>query len=166
MNKRLWKMAFIFVFYSAVPVEAQDSRRLRDIYPNGVPGITRFQMFNECRPIPLQLNVVTFGDTESIENDIRRMVEGRLRSAGILRDFTVASEELFVYLVAILGEFTVRMEFHKLLYDPKTDITHTTPTHFYSHDGTYNEISDFLQPLSAAVDTFIDDYLYVNEGSC
>ena len=150
------------VIASGAPLQAQDAQERE-----------RFELFTECRPVGL---VVVLGDdngeglpeplTELTEERVRTLAESRLRAARLF-----SSEPVFPLLaisVEVVGQMSVRkVGLSKLVHDPLSGETHFASTWDFSVLGTHAGGAAFImQGLSELVDTFVLEYLRVNEESC
>lgn len=127
-----------------------------------------FQLFNECRPMYLLIERLS-GDEADIgltEARIQTMVEARLRSAR-LYDGSVRSPYLYVQVTVVGRAFNFGISFKKTLYDPVTDRRSVATTWDVGGTGTHGSDAGYvLQALSEFVDTFVVEYLRVNEAVC
>ena len=151
------------VIASCAPLEAQTISR------------ERFELFNECQPVHL---IVVLGDgvddlpeplTKLTTERVRTLAESRLRAARLF-----SSAALFPLLsisVEVLGQTSVRtMSLSKMVHDPISGETHVATTWKETFLNRHRSGSDgadtIMQRLSESVDTFVLEYLRVNEESC
>ena len=94
------------------------------------------------------------------------MAEARLRSAR-LYDGSSRSPYLYVRVTVVGRAFNFGINFKKMLYDPTTDRRSSATTWDLGATGTQGgDAGDVLQTLSEFVDTFVVEYLRVNEAAC
>ena len=130
--------------------------------------LDHFQLFNECRPMCLLVERLS-GDEADIgltEARIQTMAEVRLRSAR-LYDESSRSPYLYVQVTVVGRAFNFGINFKKMLYDPTTDRRSSAMTWDLGATGTHGGDAGYvLQTLSEFVDTFVVEYLRVNEAAC
>ena len=144
----------------AMPKGAEDENSAR---------IDRFKLWNECAPIRLVVeevdrNEVAMGLTEEV---IITTVRSRLRAARLYTGENQVSEPyLYVNINTVKSAFSISFSFEKALFDPISGQTNYATTWREGADGRGG--ADYI--LSAGVarltDTFIDEYLRVNEEAC
>ena len=131
-------------------------------------GLARFQLFNECRPVPLLVEYLP-SDAAAVgltRERVRTLAESRLRAARLFSD-----EALGPYLyvnVNVSGRaFSVSVAFKKPLFDQVSGeggAAETWNAGFVGTHGGYGGV--IMQYLSEALDRFVLEYLRVNEDAC
>ena len=128
----------------------------------------RFELFNNCEPFGLL--VESLGrDAKKIgltEESITMAAESRLRSARIYDPYT-GVPYLYINVNVVGHAFSMNVEFNKRVlaewtkerFPASTWIARSTGTH--GSDATY-----ILSSLSSKMDTFLTQYLRVNEAAC
>ena len=100
------------------------------------------------------------------EARIQTAAEARLRSARIYDD-SVRSPYLYIQVTVVGRAFNFDISFKKRLYDPVTDRRASATTWNLGGTGTHGGDAGYvLRALSEFVDTFVLDYLRVNEAAC
>lgn len=130
--------------------------------------LKRFQLFAECQPIGVTVSVFMNDDTGEMvrqhkqEEVIHVTLESRLRAARLYR--TQAQNTLSVGVFApISAAFVAIVQYSKILYDPITQQLNKSTT--WVHVG-YGPSSDMHTFFSQTIDSFLVDYLRVNEPAC
>ena len=138
--------------------------------------ISRFQLFNECRPMVMFVDIQ--GDKakgiELTEERVRTMAESRLRAARLYADtLATAGGMINGWLhISILTlddgpAFTTSVEYSKFLRDPVTGRTLMAMTWDTRLFGTHGDNAGFIMNgLSEMLDGFLLEYLRMNEDSC
>lgn len=153
-----WVTAIAAVI-AAAPLEAQEARE-------------RFELFNECSPVRL---TVTLGNDdrdlpELTYERVRTLAESRLRAARLFPRFPPQLPFLQITVDVVGTAFSGRVIFFKRVYDPLSGVSEFTSTWRRGDTGTHRggeESAAFImQRLSELVDTFVLEYLRVNEESC
>lgn len=162
------------IVIATAPLEAQDAAQ------------ERFQLFNECQPVGLSvvLNDDDGNLPELTEERVQTLAESRLRAARLFLQFNfrrlrvlTGEAPLPVLLISVdvsrLSVFGV-VAFNKPLHDPLSGVTELFRTWADvrpdSFTGTRRSGADraasAMQRLSESLDTFVLEYLRVNEESC
>ena len=138
-------------------------------FQDGSEGLARFQLFNECGPT----NLIVEGlppDAAAISLTRERVVtlaESRLRAA---RLFSVDRVPSYLYVnVNVVGRaFSIRVGYNKRLFDPITDEFRFANTWNSGSAGTTGASGGnfIMQGLSEHLDSFVLEYLRVNEDAC
>ena len=129
----------------------------------------RFKLFNECGPMDLIVVDYTddaaWADIGLTVDRIQTMVESRLRGA---RLYDVAAFPiLYVNVKVVSRGFSLNVDYRKRLYDPVSDESFYATTWTIGGAGTHSGDAGFiLQGLSEYLDSFILEYLRVNEDAC
>ena len=126
----------------------------------------RFQLWAECQP--MQLVVVSSDDTARIgltEDSIETAVRRRLR---IARLHSGSSDHVLFVRVSVKGvAFSTDIWFEKWLTDPMSDVSSRAATWTAGKVGVHRgDANHLLGVVLQDVDTFIDEYLRVNESAC
>ena len=135
-----------------------------------VSDLDRFKLFNECRPMDLLVEDYTddadWTDIGLTVDRIQTMTESRLRAAR-LYDATGVFPILYVNVNVEARGFSLNVNYKKWLYDPVSDESFDATTWTISGAGTHHGDAGFiLQGLSEYLDSFILEYLRVNEDAC
>ena len=129
----------------------------------------RFDLWAECKSMHLVVeglpdDAATIGLTK---DSIEAAVRSRLRAA---RLYTADFSPHYLYVrVTVLGlAFSTEMHFNKILADPLNDKLGSAITWSKVSLGTHKgeDPNYILGSLSQKADTFIDEYLRVNESAC
>ena len=134
-----------------------------------VSGYDRFQLFNECGPMDLVIEDYTddagWTDIGLTVDRIQTMAESRLRAA---RLYDATGFPILHVNVTVYGStFSLSADYRKLLYDPVSDESFDATTWTIGGTGTHRGDAGFiLQGLSDYLDSFILEYLLVNEDAC
>ena len=172
--RNLLKSALILgaLLWLALPVHAQ-SATVQDPPPDERQGyVDRFQLFTRCEPLDLVLENLD-DDAANINLTAERMrilTESRLRAARLYD----AEASMFLYVkVSVIandprgGPFLIHIGFGKLLYDIVSDTAGSAETWEDTRIGMHDGDADFiLQGLSELMDSFVLEYLRVNEAAC
>ena len=148
----------IVAVIAAAPLEAQEANEAQE----------RFELFNECYPVGL---IVGWDGNlpELTEERVQTLAESRLRAARLFSRFSLSS--FLSIIVDVSGRaVAVRMAFSKLVYDPRSGVTEFASTwergFMGTHRGGAEGAASIMQRLSEFMDTFVLEYLRVNEESC
>ena len=127
----------------------------------------RFQLFDSCRSMRLAVVDSQSGSTDiNLSKDsIRDAVESRLRSA---RLYDSAGSSVLEISVAVSGAaFEIGIRFYKKVLDYSSNIVYRTPTWALRSVGTHGKDSDYIYSnVSRVMDTFLVQYLRINEAKC
>ena len=134
-----------------------------------VSGYDRFRLFNECGPMNLVVEEykddADWTDIGLTVDRIQTMAESRLRAAR-LYDAT-GFPILYVNVNVEARGFSLNVNYRKWLYDPVSDESFDATTWTIGGAGTHRGDAGFiLQGLSEYLDSFILEYLRVNEDAC
>ena len=130
----------------------------------------RFKLWTECQP--MQLVVEGLHDdakkADLTEDLIETAVRSRLRAARLYTtDLLSPHQYLYVRVNVLNFAFSTKIEFYKFLTDPRNNETGFAVTWDRGHIGTHGEDANYILGIvSQNVDTFIDEYLRVNESAC
>ena len=146
----------------AAPTGAQDW----DALPVG----SRFDLFNDCRPMRLIVEgvseyAVEIGLTES---DLRRVAESRLRSARIYtQDMDAAhGSALYVNCSVVGPAYNVTVDYMKLAMD-EFGVPGRATTWTSGSTGTHGGNEHYIAGVLAGhMDKFLVEYLRANEEAC
>ena len=134
-----------------------------------VSDFDRFRLFNECGP--MHLTVEDYGDdadwtdTGLTVDRLQTMAESRLRAAR-LYDAT-ARPFLYVNVNVVSSSYSLSVKYHKFVYDPVSGETSLAATWDVGSTGTHGGDAGYiLQSVSESLDSFILEYLRVNEDAC
>ena len=127
----------------------------------------RFEFWAECQPMELVVedlndNAATIGLTE---DSIEVAVRSRLRAARLY----IESSDHFLYVNVNVHPvaFSTHVSFEKWLTDSMSGESAQGSTWSISSVGTHRKDANYiLGGISQYVDTFIDEYLRVNESAC
>lgn len=127
---------------------------------------TRFQLFANCEP----MNLVVWMSPKAkeiglTETSVRAAVESRLRTARLYDAKSIFSLATTVDVQE--KAFTVRVEYLKIFQDTLTDKYGHAISWFDGAIGTHGGDPSFiLNSIPNYVDTFLVEYLRVNEEAC
>ena len=130
--------------------------------------VDHFQLYSNCGLISIFVNELS-SDAEEIglENPkIQAAAESRLRSA---RLYTEADPAVILEITVQVfrSAFSVRLSLYKTVFDPLTEINYSSATWTLGSIGTHGSDASFIiRSLSQHLDTFLADYLRVNETAC
>ena len=128
-----------------------------------------FQLFNNCEPMSLLLEVS--GDDEDVKKEgrtkerVQFAVESRLRGARLFRSvFFLPVLEVNVSVLG--GAFMMSMSYNKTVFDSVSGKNSFAPTWNRSILGTQSGAAYIILSLSELLDEFLTEYLRVNEAAC
>ena len=151
----------------AVPLSALSLLAAAPAWPATVPAETRFQLWNDCRPIDLVAESAT-GGTPGIgltERAFAAALRARLGAAGIYDPEGLAYLDVRASVVG--PAFHVSLEFRKRLKDPASGTEGWAATWISGSTGTHGGNPDYiLAAIAEHADRFIDRYLRVNAHAC
>ena len=158
-------IAAVIAAAAGAPLEAQDTPEERD----------RFELFNECQSVGLDVVLIDEdGDLPDLtEERIQTLAESRLRAArlfsqqGIISNRTLLTGILPISVTVTEQLVSGSVRLTKPVNDTRSGVTGFIPTWERSFMGTHRGDADpTMQRLSELVDTFVLEYLRVNEESC
>ena len=151
--------SMLAVLFSSVPAQTESTREC--------DSFECFQLYTACHPINLVVGNLS-SDAEDIglqKQAVINAAESRLRSARIY-DPSVW-EYLYVHIHIVSGAFHIVLHFNKALTDHWTSQTQLATTWKDGSTGTHGGDSQYiLGALSEHLDTFLVDFLRVNEPAC
>ena len=127
----------------------------------------RFQLFNNCRPMdvvvqPLPSDAQEIGLTEY---SLRAAIESRLRAARLFDD--EASSHLYLNVNVVGRAFGIVLEYNKPMCDFASEECFWAPTWEVGSTGTHGNDDGYIRSsVSEKMDTFILEYMRVNEEAC
>ena len=121
-----------------------------------------FRLFNACKPIGLQVGLVSDDLLELgiSKADIREAVENRLRVARLYTSSALTS------LHVAVSRFRIQLEYRKPVRDLITRETRQVPTFTKTARVNDHEKASVMLELSKVLDHFLVEYLKVNESAC
>ena len=130
-----------------------------------VSAFDRFRLFNECSTMDLVVEGLPAdaAEIDLTEAAIQAAVESRLRSARLYD--ADASPYLYVNVNVVGRAFNLTLAYKKLLYDQVTDETNFATTWDIRGAGT-GDAAFILSSLAGLMDSFLVEYLRVNESAC
>jgi len=131
----------------------------------------RFALFTQCSRMSTAISVqkarIALGQSVPTEDEVRRAVTSRLRSARLFDD---REEDLLLYVqVHVVGPaFSIDVELWKRLTDKLySGLNFLASSWDTGYTGTHVDDSSYIMSsLERALDHFIDEYLRVNEKDC
>lgn len=128
---------------------------------------TRFALFNNCDRIGLGVELQDDDDATGLTEDrIQTAVESRLRGARIY-DETSSSGYLDVFVHIHGRAVHIRTEYNKWLFDEISGESGIAPVWSHGSTGTHGGNDGFvLQAVAEHTDSFIVEYLRLNDASC
>ena len=145
-------------------------------FASGNDWFERFQLWNQCRAIFLEVDVNVSDELGLAESQIIAATRSRLRVARMYIDQSDAQILYPEFRVAIFDvdevdkrralAVAIRADFRKILED------HLSKEHHYATTWTrgvvmsYSDASNIVSVVSRIMDEFIDEYLEVNETAC
>ena len=131
----------------------------------------RFKLFNECGPMNLVVedyeDDADWTDIGLTVDRIQTMAESRLRAARLYDADATGFPILYVNVNVEARGFSLDVNYRKWLYDPVSDESFDATTWTIGGAGTHGGDAGFiLQGLSEYLDSFILEYLRVNEDAC
>ena len=131
--------------------------------------IARFKLFSNCAPILLLVERLGF-DALSIdltEGRLRTIVESRLRSARLYDTNHLSDTNLYLNVSVVGSSFSYSLDYRKTFLDPLTGISGHTTTWSTGGTGSHGgDVAYILSHISIAMDTFLVEFLRVNEEAC
>ena len=130
----------------------------------------KFQLWNDCLPINLLIESLPDDATEIelTKERIATVARSKLRAARLYDQ--EESTWLYVNVQIVGGAFSMSVEFNKLVIDDATDLPGFPITwdrgSMGTHGGGANGANFVLSSLAEKIDTFIDEYLRVNDEAC
>ena len=130
-----------------------------------------FQMFNNCEPMSLAVEVS--GDDEDVKKvgltkeRVQFAVESRLRGARVFKSY-LSLPGLEVHVTVLDGAFTISMRYNKTLFDSVSGKNSFAPTWDRWILGIHGQPGSeyIVSGLSEFLDEFLTEYLRVNEAAC
>ena len=128
---------------------------------------TRFALFNNCDRIGLVVELQDTGDETGLTEDrIQTAVESRLRGARIYGE-TSLSGYLRVFVHVVGRAYNIQTEYNKFLFDEISGESDGASVWSHSTTGTHSGDDGFLlQAVAEQTDSFIVQYLRLNDASC
>lgn len=155
---KTWKIWLAVLMMAASPGVADEHE---------VTDFDRFRLGNDCDPISLLVERLT-DDASEIDLTVERIetvVRSRLRAARIYNPN--ADSYIYVNIGVSRQVFSMRLEFIKRVFDIKTRERGAVPTWNNAALGTHGDDASYiLSNLAEYADTFIDEYLRVNDKAC
>lgn len=156
---KIWKIWLAVLMLTASPGVADEHE---------VTRMDRFRLWNDCKPVYMAVEGLD-EDSDAINLSVERIevvVRSRLRVA---RLYTATLGLPYLYININVGEraFNVEFEYNKEVRDVATGISGVGSTWDTGGTGTHGGNADFiLSSIAQYTDTFIDEYLRVNEEAC
>ena len=158
--KHLVVLPFAAMLFLAVPSRTE-----------AVTGSDRFALWNDCRPVRLLVqNLINDAADIGLKKEaISVAVRSRLRAA---RLYTAEmgwppSSWLYINVNIVGAAFNITVEYNKWLTDSISGEPGWAATWSKGSAGTHGRNSGFvLSGISRFTDSFIDEYLRVNEDAC
>ena len=169
---------------TTAPTRELSDDDLQALFERGREELRRFALFNNCEPMRFWLDSPdsTGSDIENIEDRIQTMAESRLRAARLFAfEVTPTTSSMVVFVASFpisrdpgdtqIGVVAfVVVSYRKLVEDAwgntRPAETWSGPSYFLQ-DGTEKAItSRIAQSVSELIDSFILEYLRVNESAC
>ena len=131
----------------------------------------RFKLYNACRPMQLAVGEPS-NDAKKLgltEQRVRVAAESRLRAARLYTEEIARGNGALLYVNAnvVREVFTVDVKYHKELRDPVSTNLGLASTWQSGRFGTHGGDPGYIiQNLSEKMDTFLVEYLRVNEKDC
>ena len=98
---------------------------------------------------------------------IQVAVESRLRSARLYDSESTFGPYLYVNVNVVGRAFNTSLKYNKQVYDLASDVTGAANTWNTSFTGTHGGGSNYiLSTISELMDSFLVEYLRVNEAAC
>ncbi len=167
--KHLVVLPFLAMLFLAVPARTETVTGLERFAL--WPSSERFALWNDCRPI--RLVVQDLGDDAADIGlkweAISVAVRSRLRAA---RLYTAEmgwppQSQLYINVNIVGAAFDITVEYNKWLTDSISGEQGFAATWSKGSTGTHGRNSGFvLSAVSRHTDSFIDEYLRVNEDAC
>ena len=151
--------SMLTALFSSVPAQTESTREC--------DSFECFQLYTACHPIDLVVENLPSGaeDIGLQKQAVINAAESRLRSARIYDPS--AWEYLYVQISIVSGAFGINLHFRKVLTDHWTSQTQLATTWIHGSTGTHGGDSQYvLGFLSKHLDTFLVDFLRVNEPAC
>ena len=175
MNTVYGISASLLVLMFSAPISAQDANNIDDIPWSDDKQCSAnnedcFELFNYCKPMTLMLINEWAGEyfVKYYADRVRTIAESRLRSARLYD--SSSTNEILQIVVSFDEMFSqVLLLYAKPKYDLSSGITMVSPVRVVVMRGGSGDTYDadaVLQAISEAMDTFINDYLRVNEPAC
>ncbi len=158
-----------YIMHKSVPVLTLLFLLAFDARGQSVEWMENFQLYTGCKDVSLLVERIDPNDARLTETRVQTTVRSRLRGARI---YTAEMVMNLYYLYVSVGVFrnaySISVEFNKWLMDREfPELRGIAPTWSSSSIGTHSNDSGYiLQNLGELVDTFIDQYLEINEDAC
>ncbi len=133
--------------------------------------LDRFKLWNECRPIELEIASLPndAAEIDLTEERVGTIVRSRLRVARIYKDGISSTLPFLFVAVNVVGQaYNVNFTFHKPVTDLASNEQGFASTWNIRGTGTHGRGGGgfILQYVSEHTDKFIDEYLRVNAEAC
>ena len=130
----------------------------------------RFLLFTACQPVGLLVESLhqEAADIGLTKSDVITTVRSRLRGARIYSSDPKHRPYLYVNVNASTPpSYSVRVSLYKLVMDMETKLVFSAETWHLGATGTHGYDPGYIrQSIGEIMDTFIDQYLAVNESAC
>ena len=126
-----------------------------------------FRIYTKCQKIDIDVNLSKrkASNLDLTEKAIRNTVESRLRSARLYG--AGGQPYIGVYVTAVRNAFSASLEFSKYLNDGSSKISWWAVTWEQAYTGTHSNDSGYiLSSISEMMESFLVEYLRVNEKAC
>lgn len=133
-----------------------------------VTDLDKFKLWNECGSLRLSVESL-HGEADAIglaREDVLVAVRSRLRSARIYTTDT-GTPWLYINVNVTSRAFSVSVQYRKFVLDYVSGLTRSATTWDIGGTGTHGDDAGYILSLvSRYTDSFIDEYLRVNEEAC
>lgn len=158
--KKVVALATAAIAFAASTVDAQETPADR--------RLDRFQLFTRCDPVFPKVSVERSSPyVENLEDaDLEEVVHAGLRNAGLLSEKEVPPF-LYVTVGILHWAYVARVELMKEVTDPLTKLGGAATTWREYRYGIHSGDPGFvISSLSNAFNTFLDEYIRVNDLYC
>lgn len=159
----IWYLSAILTLMSVVPELAGQAFTDDELHD-------RFELFTHCQPMELFVDKLSpHAARIGISRDsIQAAAESRIRSAQLyLADSNDPVPLLYIAVGVSEHAFSIRLSYSKWFYDPLSGLSFRASTRSNGGFGTHSGTPAFIMSyLSGLLDTFLADYLRVNEAAC
>lgn len=141
-------------------------------YSDCLAKLTRFNLYNACRPIELLVESPSEGSkAEGITEDLLRWAaESRLRAFRLYTESSAEAGNTILYVRGGLnrGDVELQVDYLKLIHDPESGRKLSTSlwSRRFTYSGWIWHAKTASEELSKMVDKFLMEYLRVNENHC
>ena len=131
--------------------------------------LAHFKLFADCQPMQLIVEDLRSdaSDIGLTKASIQAAAESRLRSARLYDSDPLTYPYLYINVNVVGRAFNIGLEYSKPVYDPLSDSHGVATTWNKGMVGTHGGDAGYiLSSISELMDTFLVEFLRVNEEAC